>query len=267
MSKLTVAVIGYGAIADHVISEILAVPQIDLTSLLCREPSLPKATAYAEGRFAVVTSVDQLDSKPDLLIDCAGHEGLKSHGPAALKNGIDVISISTGALAESGFALELEDAARTGKAILTLLPGAIGGTDVIAAAATGDLEKVVYTGRKPPQGWHGSRAETVCDLETLTEPFEHFIGTAREAATLYPTNANVAATLALVGVGLDKTEVRLLADPTVTRNTHEIEAEGSFGKVSITVEGNTLPNNPKSSALAAMSIVADLKRRLLPIQI
>ncbi|MCR9215197.1 MAG: aspartate dehydrogenase [Proteobacteria bacterium] len=267
MSKLNVAVIGYGAIADHVITAVLAEPLFDMTSLLCREASLARAAAYADGRFTVVTTVDQLDPTPDVLIDCAGHEGLKSHGPAALKAGIEVLSISTGALADAGFALELEACAKAGNVPLTLLPGAIGGTDVIAAAATGDLDKVVYTGRKPPKGWRGSRAETVCDLETLTEPFEHFNGTAREAATLYPTNANVAATLALVGVGMDKTEVRLLADPDVSQNTHEIVAEGSFGKVSITVQGNTLPNNPKSSALAAMSIVAELKRRLQPIQI
>lgn len=267
MPKLTVAVIGYGAIADHVISEILTHPDIQLTTVICREASLERATRYADGRFAVTTTATRLDPKPALLIDCAGHNGLRSHGPAALRAGIDVLSISTGALADADFALELEEAATAGGATLTLLPGAIGGLDVMAAAATGDLHSVTYTGRKPPKGWRGSRAETLCDLETLTDPFEHFNGTARDAATLYPANANVAATLALVGIGMEKTEVRLLADPNVSRNTHEIEAEGSFGKLSLTVEGNTLPNNPKSSALAAMSIVADLRRRLRPIRI
>ena len=87
------------------------------------------------------------------------------------------------------------------------------------------------------------------------------MGTARQAALGYPKNANVAAAVALAGIGFDGTQVALIADPTITTNIHEITAKGAFGSFQFTISGNGLPGNPKSSALAAMSIVSDLAER------
>lgn len=260
--QLNIVLIGHGAIAGYVVDQILPVYGINITALICRESSLGKAREFAGKRFPVFTSVEQLDPGSDLLVDCAGHQGLSCHAPAALKNGIDVISISTGALAQPDLADELEKSAQAGDATIKFLSGAVGGIDALTSASTGELKQVVYTGRKPPRGWAGSPAEEKCDLNNLDKPFEHFAGTAREAARLYPKNANVAATIALASVGLDNVMVKLIADPNVEKNIHEVEASGSFGNLSIRIEGNPLPGNPKSSALAAMSIVGELKRRI-----
>jgi aspartate dehydrogenase len=123
------------------------------------------------------------------------------------------------------------------------------------------LATVSYKGRKPPKGWIGSPAETVLDLDAITSPATHFAGTAREAALAYPKNANVAAAVALSGIGFDATTVELIADPTVTANIHEVYATGAFGTFSFTIAGAGLPDNPRSSALAAMSVVSDLIER------
>jgi len=149
---------------------------------------------------------------------------------------------------------------------LQLVSGAIGAIDAIAAASVGDIDRIVYRGRKPPQGWKGSPAEDVVNLDNLKEPACHFSGTAREAALRYPKNANVAATVALAGPGLDETRVELVADPTITENIHEIEVEGTFGRLQFRIDGRPLPGNPKSSALTAMSVVAAVRNRMAHIR-
>jgi aspartate dehydrogenase len=57
----------------------------------------------------------------------------------------------------------------------------------------------------------------------------------------------------------------LIADPTISTNIHEITAAGAFGEFTFTISGNSLPDNPRSSALAAMSVIANLAERLKPV--
>ncbi len=265
--KINIALVGYGAIAGYVLEQIAPIDEISVVAIISRKQSIKRAGAFAKGKIPIFTSVAELDPVPDILVDCAGHEGLLAHASDALEKGIDVISVSTGALAQKAIWEKLEESADIGNAKIRFLSGAVSAIDGLASASIGEMKYVVYTGRKPPHGWLGSPAEKICDLENLNEPFVHFSGTARKAAKLYPKNANVAATIALASVGLDNVTTKLIADPHVTCNIHEIEASGSFGKLKVKLEGNPLPANPKSSALAAMSIVAELKRRISSIQI
>ena len=151
------------------------------------------------------------------------------------------------------------DAASDGGTTLHLASGAIGALDCLRAARIGGLHSVTYIGRKPPQSWRGSPAEDKLDLDKLIAGAEtHFDGPARNAAIEYPKNANVAAAVALAGIGFDDTRVKLIADPNVNENIHEIQASGEFGSFHFEIRGNSLPDNPRSSALAAMSVVSKL---------
>lgn len=259
--SLQIAIIGRGAIAQYVYEAFQADYQIQVAAFVLRENGDLQRPKFSNKDCGVVTSISELSANIDLVADCGGHSGLIAHGPSALSRGIDVVTISSGALANDGVAAMLAEAADAGNARLKILSGAIGGIDVLAASNVGELKSVIYVGRKPPKGWLGSPAEDKCNLGNLREPFEHFHGTAREAAKLYPKNANVAATVALAGIGLDQTDVRLIADPMASGNIHEISAEGCFGSLQIKIEGNPLADNPKSSALAAMSMVSEIRQR------
>lgn len=266
---MEIALIGHGAIAAYVAGQIRSgqteVATAALTTVVCR-PGREDAAVEALGGqpLVAVCSVDELPSSVELVVDCAGHGGLVEHGAPALGAGIDVLTLSIGALTDSELAIALDRAAAEGQSQLHLASGAVGALDALSAAAVGGLDSVVYRGRKPPKGWQGSVAEDVLDLHSPeafgSEPRCHFRGDAAEAAQRYPKNANVAAAIALAGAGFAATSVELWADPNLDSNIHEIEATGPFGRLRFEIEGNPLPTNAKSSALAAMSVVAHINK-------
>ena len=264
---LNMAIIGYGSVAQHVVERIGDHPLVNVRTVICREGRDAAARVALGEDIEPIHTAEGLDDSIGLVIDCAGHSGLHAHGAGVLARGVDLTTVSTGALADARLAIALEDAARAGGAQLQLVAGAIGAIDALAAAKTGGLSEVTYTGRKPPSGWAGSPAEQCLDLEHLSEPAVHFSGSARDAALRYPKNANVAATVALAGIGLDETAVRLIADPTIQANCHEVEARGAFGAFTFRIEGAPLPSNPRSSALTAMSAVRSILNHVQPVVI
>lgn len=252
---MNIAIIGHGAIAAFVRSALERHDVVEVAQIV-------RPGKEAPGR---VSSVADLPADCDLVVDCGGHAALAAHGPEALRRRMDVLTVSLGALADRDLMAVLQNAADAGRARLQVASGAIGGLDALRAAKAGRLDRVTYVGRKPPAGWTGSPAEEVLDLDKVTVVTTHFEGSAREAALRYPKNANVAAAVALAGLGFDTTQVQLIADPEATHNIHEVRAEGAFGSFTFTIAGHGLPANPKSSALAAMSVVSAILERQNPV--
>jgi aspartate dehydrogenase len=264
-NMLDIAIIGHGAIAGFVAKTLHGHEAVRIACAISRPGREAAARELFGADSDIVTAIADAPPGISLAVDCAGHAGLAGHGPEILARGIDLVTVSSGALADAGLAAALEDAARAGGARLQIAPGAVGAIDALAAARLGGLDVVTYVGRKPPAGWKGSPAEEALDLDHLEAATTHFEGSARDAALRYPKNANVAATIALAGIGLDATSVELIADPAVTRNCHEIHAAGGFGSFKFEVEGNTLPESPRTSALAAMSAAQAVLSRVNPI--
>ncbi|MEO5881049.1 MAG: aspartate dehydrogenase [Caldimonas sp.] len=253
------ALIGFGAIGQELARLLQADERLRITQIVTtpRSSERVRAVAATLARHALVLgAIDASPQRrPDLAVECAGHAAIVAHVIPALQAGVPCVVASVGALAEGDMFLHLEGAARRGGTRVQLVAGAVGGLDALEAARIGGLDRVLYVGRKPPRSWEGTPAERVCTLSGLAAPCVVFEGSARDAAATFPKNANVAATVALAGLGLDRTEVRLIADPSVDRNVHRLEASGAFGRLELEMENRALPANPKTSALTVFSLV------------
>jgi aspartate dehydrogenase len=262
MKSLDVTLVGFGAVGRAIYQRLQANTQCKITAIVVRTKSIEKLQTELGTTVAVV---DAIPTWASLVVECAGHEALTLHVLPALKRGIECAVLSVGALSEIGLPEALEAAAVAGNTQVHLLSGAIGGIDAIAAAKIEGIDEITYTGRKPPAGWKGSAAEKYVLLEGLSQPTTFFDGTARQAAKQYPKNSNVAATIALAGVGLDKTKVRLIADPSISDNIHEIEVHGAFGMMHLSMKGKPLADNPRTSALTVLSALRFLHNKTHPL--
>ena len=257
-----VGVIGFGAMGKYVVHSLQThTENLELCLLLNAAPQTQVFEEFEPLHF--VQNVDDLIQwKPDLVIECAGHSAVINHVPSLLKAGIDVVIASIGVLADVEINQQLQDSAEQGSARLILVSGAVGGLDALRSAKSAGLTTVDYRGRKPPKAWKGSPAENEFDLDQIHEPTCIFKGTAAEAAIKFPKNANVTAAVALSGLGFHETTVELIADPTIQKNIHEVSAVGSFGNLDISLSNNPLPENPKTSWLAALSIEEAVTKQL-----
>ena len=208
-----------------------------------------------------------LNLELDLVVECASQNAVLSHGPEVLGAGIDLMVISVGAFADPALADGLANAVQASGARVIIPAGALAGLDAIAAASSDALDSVTLLTRKPPSAWAGAPGVADLDLAAVQDAMVIFSGSARAAAQAFPKNANVAAALALAGIGMDATQVTLVADPEATRNSHHVEAHGAFGRLTVEVEAEPSPDNPKTSHLAALSIIRMLDRLTDPMVI
>ncbi|PCI53972.1 MAG: aspartate dehydrogenase [Alphaproteobacteria bacterium] len=258
---LKVGLIGIGAISQCVIDTLPKVSgkEIEIVGVLVRPETYADIVAKVDGRLPIYQDLKAfLAAGPDIVAECAGHGAVQAYGEEILLSGTSLLIISVGALANEELAQRLKAAAKFGGCKIHLPSGAIGGIDALASAKLGGLNRVCYRARKPAKAWIGSEADKEFDLLSLTKPTVIFTGNARQAALLYPKNSNVAATVALAGLGFEATDVELVADPNITENIHEIEVDGASGRFNISLVGNPSTYNPKTSALTAFSVARTL---------
>jgi aspartate dehydrogenase len=257
-----IAVVGMGAMGRRVISSLRAGPFRDLP-IAGFDPAADAERLKLELDIDVFSDIEALLAwDPSVVVECAGHAAVEKVVSVCLARGVDAIVASVGALSDETLRDQLHRAQDEGNSELTVVSGAIGGLDALSAARGSGIDSVRYVGRKPPRAWVGSPAEAAFDLNHITSPTVIFEGSAAESARLYPKNANVTAAVALAGLGFDKTQVTMMADPSVDKNVHEVEATGPFGRLNIRLENNPLPDNPRTSWLAALSIEDAILRRL-----
>lgn len=219
--------------------------------------SLPQPPPYLD--------LDDLIAAADLVVETAGGDIVPELARLTFSAGKHLLVISMGALLEHPEVIEL---ARQTGCRLILPSGAIAGLDGIKAACEGRVDHVTIHTRKPPQSIRNAPfvLKHNIDVDALTEETELFSGPVREAIRGFPDNVNVAACVSMAGIGADKTSIHIVAVPGLERNSHTVEIEGEFGKLTISI-ANALSENPSTGKLTAMSIIRTIKDAMDPFQV
>ena len=257
---LRVAIGGFGAIG-RVVAEHLdrGIDGLTLVAVSARDTARAAAAMAGFARPVPVLPLARLGDEADIVVECAPAALLRELAEPALAHGRMVMVLSCGALLDQ---FDLVDLAQKHGGRILVPSGALLGLDAVVAAAQGGIERVHMVTRKPPQGLAGAPylEENAIDVVGLSEPKRVFAGTAREAARGFPANVNVAAALALAGIGPDRTTIEIWADPTVTRNVHRIEVDAEAARFSMQIENVPTQENPRTGRLTALSVIAALKK-------
>lgn len=203
----------------------------------------------------------------ELVVEAASQEAVRAYAIQVLNAGKDLMVMSVGALVDSKLASEIRRVAKERGRRVYIPSGAIAGLDGVKASILSRVERVTLTTRKHPKSleenpYFKERFGGKVERQTLI-----YEGPAVEACKLFPANVNVAAALGLAGVGVEKTMVRIIADPSLDRNVHEIEVVGEFGELKVCVRNVPSADNPKTSYLAALSAIATLKKITEPLTV
>ncbi|KQL45945.1 hypothetical protein AN963_13055 [Brevibacillus choshinensis] len=253
---MKIGIIGGGTVATFLIKSINVdqrLPGCTVDSVFLRSADVAEAWERDYGTRAFTEMEAFLSSGIDIVVEAATVEAVRDYAELVISKRKDLVIISVGALVDQELYDRLNEICRQLGTHIHLPSGAIGGLDVIhSAMALGQLDEVSLTTRKPPASLLGRQL----DAKEVV-----FDGTATEAISRFPKNINVAIVLSLAGLGCDNTRVKIVADPEATKNIHTIEAVGSFGKMNIQLENDPMPDNPKTSYLAALSVLSTLKKQ------
>jgi aspartate dehydrogenase len=266
MPKKTIGLMGCGTIGTHLAMAVDSgrVANASVTGLFdIVDANARDLKTRLKSTPQVYDNFDRfVDSTADIVIESASQQAVKNFAKRIIESGKDLMVMSVGALADIQFLAELLELTpiKDGQSKIYVPSGAIAGIDAIRSVRH-TADSISITTKKSPKALAGAPFFTTrnVSLDNITKVTEIYEGSAVEAVKLFPANVNVAAVLSLAGIGVEKTMVRILADPEATTNQHEIVATGSFGEIKISVNNVTAPGNPKTSFLAVLSAIECLR--------
>lgn len=251
---MNIGIIGTGNIASYLLDQVNVKGMVDgkVLAIFGRNQEAGAQLSEQYGADFFISLKQFLQQPLDIVVEAATMEAAAIYLDEIVSAKKDLVVSSIGVFKDADFLERIKKSAEASGTQIFLPSGAIGGLDLLQSAkAAGGLERVQITTRKSPES---------LGMETNEESVL-FDGSAFDAVEKFPKNVNVALVLAIAGIGADKTNVRVIVDPAVERNSHTIEAEGDFGRMELKIENNPMPDNPKTSLLAALSILTVLQNR------
>ncbi len=243
-----------------------------VVALADQDPTRARTLTQSLRSRPAIVSLPQLIRRSDLVIEAAAVSIAARVALLALSANRDVLIMSTGGLLTAP--ASWRRAAQRSRGRLHIPSGALCGLDGIKAMAMGTIRRIRLTTRKPPHAFAEApfvRAKHL-RLAQLRAPKLLFEGSPADVVNGFPQNTNVAATMLLASTipgsrRRPKMTVRVVADPGLRTNVHELEVEGDCGRLSVRVESRPSQANPKTSELAICSALAMIRQLLTPIRV
>jgi len=260
--KVKIGIIGCGAIGSRMAQTITKDMSKDCKVVGLFDVDADKVTRLATKlklRSIAKKTIDDLIKVSDCVVEAVNSENTVQIIEKIIRAKKSVLAMSVGKLLN---AHHLYNLARKNKCYILLPSGAIAGVDAIKAASMANIKRISLTTRKPLKGFKtNSYLQSInTDLSKITKETVIFDGTVQQAVKFFPQNINVAATIALASQAPKKLHIKIIVSPEYTRNIHEIELEGDFGRISTKTENVVCPDNPKTSYLAVLSGLQTLKQ-------
>lgn len=267
VSALRVGIAGLGTIGMEIARRLVSgeVSGVELSGVSAKDHA--KARRNLQGLNAAqvpVVTLGELSMHADVVVECAPASVFLEAARPAIDASRIFIPLSVGVLLAN---MDLVARARDTGATIFVPSGALLGLDAVRAVSQGTVSSVTLVTRKPPGGLQGAPhliAEGI-ELGNLTEPLRVFAGNALAAARGFPANVNVGAALALAGIGPERTQVEIWADPNISRNTHTVVVESDSSRLHMTIENIPSPEHPATGKVTALSVIACLRRLTEPL--
>ena len=241
---MRITIVGCGSIGSKLAKAADDMEEVKRIYLVDIKKDIADKVAAGLKKAIVVDSVEDELYHCDLVIESSTQEAAREIAPRVVSRGVDMMIMSVGSLVDDDYRQALFQKAKEHEAKIFIPTGALCGVDGLSKSLTG-VQYLIDKG---------------IDVNTVKEKTVVYSGPAREAVKIFPKNINVAATVALLGIGFDRTQVKIVLDPMATSNSHELDVEGNFGRFVSHTYNVPSPDNPKTSYLAALSAIAALKR-------
>ncbi len=259
---MRITIVGCGAIGSKLAKAADDMDEVKRIYLVDIRKDIADKVAAGLKKAIVVDSIEDELYHCDLVIEASSQAAARDVAPRVVSRGVDMMIMSVGSLVDDDYREALFQKAKEHEAKIFIPTGALCGVDGLRSAEGDEILSVTLTTTKGPRSLSGVQylIDKGIDVDKVTEKTTVYEGPAREAVKIFPKNINVAATVSLIGIGFDRTKVKIILDPEATSNSHELHVEGNFGTFVSHTYNVPSPDNPKTSYLAVLSAISALKR-------
>ena len=256
---MNVGIVGFGSIGTEVAKALInGVEDFSLYGITSRSKANAQERIDKLDKNIEIYDLDNLVDNCEIIIDCAPKEAFREIATKCINKQRKLITVSGSGMLDN---LDLEKLAKNNNSQIILATGAILGLDALRAASESNINSVTMITRKPPNALTNAPyvINNNIQLNNLIEPKLIFKGSATDGAKAFPANVNVAAAVGLAGIGADKTNLEIWADPNLKRNTHKVQVNSDSAVFEMSIQNVQTPENPGTGKITGLSVIACLR--------